>query len=132
MPNLKARELRKNLTDAERAIWRYLRLRQIGGQKFRRQQPIGPYIVDFVCHEKKLIVEIDGGQHAELSVYDHDAKRTTWLETQGFHILRFWNNQVLKETDAVKEVIWNALLLPPPTPSPARGEGKETSQESGG
>lgn len=132
MPNLKARELRKNPTEAEKVLWRHLRLRQIVGQKFRRQQPIGPYIVDFVCNEKKLIVEIDGGQHAEPSVYDHDVKRTAWLETQGFHVLRFWNHQVLKETDAVKEVISNSLLLPPPTPSPTRREGKERSQQRRG
>jgi len=79
-----------------------------GGNRFRRQQPIAPYIVDFVCFEKKLIVELDGGQHAEQSAYD--AERTTWLESQGFRVLRFWNNQILMEIEAVKEVIWKELV----------------------
>ncbi|OGP73174.1 MAG: hypothetical protein A2V86_14845 [Deltaproteobacteria bacterium RBG_16_49_23] len=99
--------MRKNLTEAERTLWRYFRLRQFDGNKFRRQQPIGKYIVDFVCFEKKLIVEVDGGQHNEQVIYD--SERNEWLERQGFRILRFWNNQVLKENDAVKERIMEAL-----------------------
>jgi very-short-patch-repair endonuclease len=86
----RARELRKNPTDAERKLWAHLRLRQIGGYKFRRQHPLGPYIVDFVCIEKKLIVEVDGGQHDEKRFYD--AKRDKWLEEKGFKVIRFWNN----------------------------------------
>jgi very-short-patch-repair endonuclease len=107
MNKTKARELRKNLTEAEHALWKHLRLRQLAGYKFRRQQPLGKYIVDFVCFEKRLIIEIDGGQHSEQVAYD--SERTAWLETQGFRILRFWNNQVLKEIEVVKEVIWEAL-----------------------
>jgi adenine-specific DNA-methyltransferase len=109
MNKTRARELRKNPTDAEKALWKHLRLRQLGGYKFRRQQPLGPYIVDFVCSEKRLIVELDGGQHAEQVAYDE--ARTAWLEAQGFRILRFWNNDVLKEIDAVKEVIAKELDL---------------------
>ena len=120
MDKIKTRELRKNLTEAERTLWRYLRLRQIDGNKFRRQQPIGKYIVDFVCFGKKLIVEVDGGQHNEQLIYD--SERNELLERQRFRILRFWNNQVLKEIDAVKERIMEALssnsytphLNPPP------------------
>jgi len=120
MDKIKARELRKNLTEAERTLWKYLRLRQFDGNKFRRQQPIGKYIVDFVCFEKKLIVEVDGGQHNEQVIYD--SERNEWLKKQGFRILRFWNNQILKEIDGVEGSIMEALssysytphLNPPP------------------
>ena len=111
----KARVLRKNMTDAERALWRSLRLRQMQGYKFRRQQPIGPCIVDFVCFEMKLVIELDGGQHAIEAYYD--ASRTKWLRHQGFTVLRFWNHDVLKEGYSVKQVIWDQLtphLNPPP------------------
>ena len=121
MDNTKPRELRKNLTDAERLLWKHLRLRQIEGCKFRRQQPIGNYIVDFVCFEKRLIIEVDGGQHSEHLAYD--SKRGAWLQSQGFKILRFWDNQVLKETEAVTETIFDALGGSPHLhPPPPRGE----------
>ena len=103
----RARELRKNLTEAEHMLWRNLRLRQLGGCKFRRQQPVGKYIVEFVCFEKRLIVEVDGGQHSKNINYD--SERDAWLEMQGFSVLRFWDNQVLKEMGAVEEVIMGAL-----------------------
>lgn len=107
MDRTKARQLRKNMTEAERRLWKHLRLRHFGGHKFRRQQPIGKYIVDFVCLEKKLIIEVDGGQHTEQGGYD--LKRSTLLEKQGFRVLRFWDNQVLKEIEGVKETIIVAL-----------------------
>ena len=108
------------MTEAERTLWRHIRLRQLGGYKFRRQQPIRKYIVDFVCLEKRLIVEVDGGQHSEQVTYD--LARGAYLQEQGFRVMRFWDNQVLKETEAVKEVIMGALdhqsstphLNPPP------------------
>ena len=103
----RTRELRKNLTEAEHRLWRHLRLRQVGSSKFRRQQPIGKYIVDFVCFEKRQIVEVDGGQHSGNIIYD--SERDAWLEKQGFSVLRFWDNQVLKEMEAVEEVIMGAL-----------------------
>src|SRR2546428_911350 len=103
-----SRVLRKKATEAEQALWSHLRMKQMGGNRFRRQQPIGPYIVDFVCLEKRLVIELDGGQHAERPVYD--AERTAWLESQGFRVMRFWNNQVLKEIDIVKEAIWKELI----------------------
>jgi very-short-patch-repair endonuclease len=109
MNRIRSRELRKNMTEAERRLWRHLRLRQISGYKFRRQQPIGIYIVDFVCLEKRLIVEVDGGHHSEQ--VDYDLKRCAWLEKQGYRVLRFWNKQVLKETEAVIMVIMEALEL---------------------
>ena len=95
------------MTEAELALWRHLRLRQLGSCKFRRQQPIGNYIVDFVCFEKRLIIEVDGGEHSAQAAYD--SERDTWLESQGFSVLRFWNNQVLNEMEDVKEVILGAL-----------------------
>lgn len=107
MNKARARTLRKNPTEAERALWQRIRLRQLEGQKFRRQQPLGRYIVDFVCFEKKLIVELDGGQHAARVL--SDAERTAWLEQQGFRVLRFWDNDVLKNIEAVSETITAAL-----------------------
>ena len=107
MNKTRARELRKNLTDAERHLWSHLRLRQIAGHKFHRQQPLGDHIVDFVCLEKRLIVEVDRGQHSEQE--DHDTKRDEWLKGQGFNILRLWNHQILRDIEAVKEKISIAL-----------------------
>ena len=101
----RARELRHNMTDAERALWRELRHAALGG-RFRRQAPVGKYIVDFVCLEARLIVEVDGGQHAESS---GDEERDRWLASQGFRVLRFWNNHVLGNMRGVLEVIYGAL-----------------------
>ncbi len=106
---IRARELRKNATEAETALWAQLRHRQLGGHRFRRQRPIGKYIVDFVCLESRLVVELDGGQHQESGRYD--AARTAELNGLGFTVIRFWNNQVLTEIDGVKEAILLALLL---------------------
>jgi len=113
---IKGRELRKNSTDAERVLWRHLRLRQVNGERFRRQRSIGNYIVDFVCLEKGVVIEVDGGQHAEGA--DRDARRDEWLRAQGFVVLRFWNHEVLTQIEDVKEAVWRALnealLVPPP------------------
>ena len=98
------------MTDAERALWRHLRSRQHAGFKFRRQQPMGRYIVDFVCLEKRLVLELDGGQHAESAQAAYDAERSAWLEKEGFRILRFWSDDVLKNLDAIKEAITHALV----------------------
>ena len=102
-----ARALRKNLTEAEQRLWQQLKRRQIATVKFRRQQPIGPFIVDFVCFEHRLIVEVDGGQHAQQVPYDE--KRSRWLEAQGYRVLRFWNNDVLANTEAVAQSILEAV-----------------------
>ncbi|MDH5190305.1 MAG: endonuclease domain-containing protein [Gammaproteobacteria bacterium] len=115
-----ARYLRCNLTDAEKLIWQYLRKRQLYGYKFRRQQPIGKYIVDFVCFEKKLVIELDGGQHTEQTRYDE--LRTIWLNSQEFNVLRFWNNEVFNETEAVIERIAEILITPTLT-LPHKGGG---------
>jgi len=95
------------MTDAEKALWRVLRSRKVSGLKFRRQHPFGDYILDFVCLENKLIIEVDGGQHGELA--KEDEIRTQNLLTAGFRVLRFWNNEVLQEIEAVKERIWRAV-----------------------
>ncbi|MES9951065.1 MAG: DUF559 domain-containing protein [Candidatus Thiodiazotropha sp.] len=116
-----ARELRKNQTDAESLLWQLLRNRQIENAKFRRQHPIEPYILDFYCHDKKLAIELDGGQHNTDEGKDKDQKRTDFLESKGIRVLRFWNNDVLQNTEAVLEIIYNQLL-PHPNPLP-KGEG---------
>jgi very-short-patch-repair endonuclease len=110
-----SRLLRKNMTEAEIHLWHHLRLRQMAGLKFRRQFQIGPYIVDFACPQKKLVIEVDGGHHAEQVDSDHE--RTKWLESQGYRVLRFWNNEVQSNLDGVKESIYNALteIARPPT-----------------
>jgi very-short-patch-repair endonuclease len=107
LTNQLQRTLRKNMTDAEKALWHILRGRQISGLKFRRQHPFADYILDFVCLEKKLVLEVDGGQHDEQTEYDEF--RTQQLQAAGFHVLRFWNNEVLQDIDAVKEQIWMAV-----------------------
>ena len=120
-----AKILRKRPTDAERYLWTMLRRKQIHSYKFRRQVPIGNYVVDFACMNKRLVIELDGGQHARQEEYD--TLRDAWLQEQGFQVIRFWNNQVFKETEAVLRCIEEALLSadnPPPQPAPARGEGE--------
>jgi len=119
-----ARNLRKNQTDAEKKLWRYLLNRQLKDFKFRRQYIIDGYIADFACVEAKLIIELDGGQHLEQKAYDE--KRTQSLSQQGFRVLRFWNDEVLKQTDDVLNVIYEALdkVNPHPNPLPSKGEGK--------
>jgi very-short-patch-repair endonuclease len=98
-----ARELRKRSTDAERTLWRYLRARQLGGLKFRRQEPIGQYVVDFVCYEKRLVIEVDGGHHALRR--DEERARDQWLEGQGFCVLRLLDNDVLTNLAGVLELV---------------------------
>lgn len=89
------------MTDAERVLWRAIRRKQLDGHRFRRQQPIGRYIVDFFCPEVRLIVELDGGQHAERA--DYDADRTEWLEARGYRVVRYWNPDVLRNLEGVLE-----------------------------
>ena len=124
-----ARQLRVTATDAEARLWLHLRNRMLGGFKFRRQFPVGPYIADFVCIDRKLIVELDGGQHADNPA---DERRTRFLELRGYRVIRFWNPDVLSNTDGVLEMI---LLELQKAPHPSRrreavvgrvrGSGKE-------
>jgi len=104
---VRARQLRGRMTDAELLLWRHLRRRQLDGYKFRRQHPLGPFVVDYVCLEAALIVELDGGQHAEQVQADH--RREAWLGGQGFRVIRFWNHDVLQRTPSVLEAILEAL-----------------------
>jgi very-short-patch-repair endonuclease len=125
-----ARRLRKNSTFAERKLWKYLRSRSLGGFKFVRQEPIGPYIADFACREKRLIVEVDGGQHA---TSPRDAIRDRWLSAHRYRVLRFWNNEVLGNIEGVWDVIFaaaSAAAPPHPNPLPARGERESPSRTS--
>lgn len=121
--NERARDLRRNMTVAERRLWRHLRMRQVDGYRFRRQRPIGAYIVDFVCLDRMLIIEVDGGQHGDR--LGADQYRTRYLGESGYHVLRFWNHDVLANLDGVLETIRGFLAGPPPSrPSPARrGKG---------
>ena len=106
-----ARELKRNMTDAEHRLWYHLRGKRLNGIKFRRQQSIGSYIVDFVSMEHKLIIELDGGQHSEQA--DYDAERTVFLNREGYRVLRFWNHEVLQQTEAVLAKIAEACTFPP-------------------
>jgi very-short-patch-repair endonuclease len=99
MASERARIMRKNPTDAEKKLWSLLRLKQLDGHRFRRQAPIGLYIVDFFCPEARLIIEVDGGQHGTAKEYDE--ARTTWLSQQGHRVIRFWNNDILQNPDGV-------------------------------
>src|SRR5581483_5391237 len=112
----RARRLRRSSTDAETELWNRLRSRRINGCKFVRQEPIGRFVVDFVCREHRLVIELDGGQHAENS---RDAKRDEWLRQHRYRVLRFWNNDVLGNVDGVLETIAGALDVETP-PHPAR------------
>ena len=117
-----ARTLRRQQTRAEQLRWSRLRNRQLEGCKFRRQQVIGPYIVDFLSVQPKLIIEVDGGQHAERVL--QDAQRTEYLQRLGYQVLRYWNDPVLREVEAVMESIRAALMeIPSPPPSPG-GRGR--------
>ena len=125
----RARGLRQAMTDAERKLWRHLRNRHLSGHKFHRQHEIGHYIVDFVCTDAMLVVELDGGQHADQQEYD--GRRTTHLEAKGYRVLRFWNNDVLMNIESVLEVIMGSLASPPPHPIPLpTGERGKFAAES--
>ncbi len=132
-----ARKLRKNMTDAERRLWSRLRGEQFGGFKFRRQAPIGSFIVDFVCFERKVVIELDGGQHRLVS--EQDEARTDWLNSQGFRVLRYWNHEVFEDLDSILEATWLALKTAPgeevshwetphPNPPPQGGRGSERAR----
>jgi very-short-patch-repair endonuclease len=120
---LRSRQLRNNSTDAERRLWSHIKNRQLAGIRFNRQVPIGPFICDFVARSIKLVIELDGGQHA--LARDADQRRTTYLERSGYSVLRFWNNDVLENSEGVVGVIERALAnSPSPSPSRQAGGGK--------
>ena len=111
MGTLAAQRLRKNRTKAEIRLWLRLRRRQLNGSRFRQQVPLGPYVVDFLCVKSRLVVEVDGGQHAENS--EADEVRTAWLQSRDFRVIRFWNNEVLENLDGVLQVIFRELEASP-------------------
>jgi very-short-patch-repair endonuclease len=123
--SVKARTLRKNSTEAEKRLWAALRSRRFNGYKFRRQRPIGCYIADFVCMEHKLIIEADGGQHADSA---HDSERDVWLKGEGWRILRFWNNDVLANMEGVLTGILRELGEEDPHPPIADAMGPPLSR----
>jgi very-short-patch-repair endonuclease len=127
---VRARSLRETPTNAETLLWFHLRDRRMADRKFRRQRPIGPYFADFVCLEAKLIVELDGGQHVDAAACDEN--RTRFMQAEGYRVLRFWNNEVLTQTDAVRERILQALQegSPHPSPLPQAGEGARQRQDT--
>lgn len=122
----KSRQLRKNMTIQERKLWNIIKNRQFFGYRFRRQFPIGEYIVDFVCREMKIIIEIDGGQHNEAQNIEYDNKRTVFLENLGYKVVRFWNNEIDNNLSGVYDklmVIFN-ISITPSQPSPSREGAK--------
>ena len=126
----RARQLRRNQTDVEKKLWSRLRARQIGGAKFRRQYPIGHVIVDFCCFEGRLVVELDGGQHAARS--QADRQRSSWIVAHGYRALRFWDNEVIENINGVLERIADALNGQFKQPSPfllPKGEGKDITRK---
>ncbi len=118
-----AKRLRKEMTDAETKLWHALRAKRFAGYKFRRQVPMQKYIADFVCYEPKVIVELDGGQHVEQAAYDK--VRDQFFVRQGFRVLRFWNDDMLQNTEAVLQAIFSALATPLPNPLPQGERGQK-------
>ncbi len=109
----RAKSLRANFTDAERILWSRLKNKQLFGHHFRAQHPIGPYIVHFACVRERLVIEVDGETHSTQTELAHDVRRTRFLEREGWHVLRFWNDEVYKNLDGVLRAITE--ILPPPS-----------------
>ena len=124
-----AKSLRQDMTEAERRLWFHLRAHRLNGLGFRRQVPIGPYIVDFVCQERHLIIEVDGGQHAESA---RDAERDRWFAANGYRVLRFWNSDVTSNRSGVLETIVSAAAASTPLPNPPPQGGRESRRASRG
>ena len=121
MANERARALRKSMSDAERKLWRGLRGKRIEGARFRRQHPLGKFIVDFVCLERRLVVEVDGGQHTEDDHIATDARRDRWLAAEGYRVMRVSTTDVYTNTAGVLDTIWATLQeLPSARPKPHR------------
>ncbi len=128
-PTIRAQELRNNATPAERLLWRQLSRRQLNGWKFSRQMPVGPFVCDFMCRELGLVIEIDGGQHSE---NPGDATRTAYIESEGFRVVRYWNNEVRDNLPGVIENLRALLDRAHPLPPPASGRGRAAQRRRGG
>jgi very-short-patch-repair endonuclease len=125
----RSRYLRKNLTIAEKKLWSYLRDKKFGSIKFRRQVVLGKYIIDFISFDPKIIIEVDGSQHAEQVKYDK--QRTEYLILLGYKVLRYWNNEVLSDIDLVLNDIWNNCFNPPSGLRPPSPGGGRRSKQHG-
>ena len=130
-----AKWLRDNTTAAEDILWRHLRRLDVQGSHFRRQVVIGPYIADFACLTRRLVIEVDGSQHGDDEGLARDEMRTRWLQSEGYRVIRFWNNDVMSKTESVLEAIHNMIAVTPPRlPSagdpPPQGEGEESRGEA--
>ena len=125
----RAKSLRSDMTDAEHRLWSALRAHRLNGLSFRRQAPLGRFTVDFVCHDKRLVIEVDGGQHADNV---RDIERDRWLAAKGYRVLRFWNNDVLRNRNGVLETIAAAVAEATPLPSPPPQGGRGPSGVRGG
>jgi very-short-patch-repair endonuclease len=124
----RAKSLRHEMTEAETRLWPTLRGHRLSRLSFCRQTPIGPFIVDFVCHERRLVIELDGGQHAESP---RDAERDRWLASKGYRVLRFWNSDVLRNREGVLQTIMDAAHEVTPLPNPSPQGGRESAAVSG-
>jgi very-short-patch-repair endonuclease len=115
------------MTDAETRLWSWVRAHRLDGLSFRRQVPVGSFILDFVCHDRMLVIEVDGGQHAELK---RDVERDRWLASKGYRVLRFWNSDVLRNREGVLQTILNAAreVTPLPNPPPQGGRGRAAAR----
>jgi very-short-patch-repair endonuclease len=116
-----AKNLRKRPTDVEDLLWLHLKAKNMAGLKFRRQQPIEGFIVDFVCFENKLVIELDGGQHLEAKAVKKDKERDEWRKSRGYRILRIHNNEVFENLEGVLEFIWDNCKSPSPLSPPVKG-----------
>jgi very-short-patch-repair endonuclease len=125
---VRARVMRSEPTQAERKLWWHLRHRLASPTHFRRQVHLGRYVVDFASHNLAIVIEIDGGQHAQQM--QRDAARTRFLKSEGYRVLRFWNNEVLANVDGVLDLIQSAILATPTPTPPHKGEGKERTPRS--
>ena len=126
-----ARRLRSSMSEAEKRLWYHLRAHRFAGASFRRQAPIGRYIVDFVCHHAGLIIELDGGQHGTVKGARHDDQRTAWFASRGYRVLRFWNSDVLQNTEGVLEMIAAELEKAPPSLLAAKRRADLLRKEGG-
>jgi very-short-patch-repair endonuclease len=124
-----AKTLRENTTTAEDILWRHLRRIEVKGSHFRRQVPIGRYIADFACLKERLVIEVDGSQHGNDVDRRRDEVRTRWLNSEGYRVIRFWNNDVMSNTEAVLEAIYDVIAVTPPR-LPAAGDSKSELRSS--
>jgi very-short-patch-repair endonuclease len=119
-------------SDAEQKLWYFLKRKQVNGLRFRRQYPVGPYFADFICLQARLVIEVDGSQHGEPAHIAHDARRTAWLERNGFRVLRFWTHAVMADIGAVMDGIENAIRHPLPQMTLSDAQGHLPPPAGGG